>query len=99
MAIALPAVVLALVLGIGALSAAARQVSLQDAAADAARVLGRGEEQASAARIVRTAVPDAVVSSRSDGDLVCATASVDVAIAGSLRLPLQASSCALSGGR
>ena len=44
LAFALPAVVLALLLGAGALGAAARQVSLQDAAADAARLLGRGKQ-------------------------------------------------------
>ncbi|WP_181800730.1 TadE/TadG family type IV pilus assembly protein, partial [Microbacterium sp. H6] len=40
LALALPAVVLALLLGAGALGAASRQVALQDASADAARLLG-----------------------------------------------------------
>ncbi|MFT4157172.1 MAG: TadE/TadG family type IV pilus assembly protein, partial [Microbacterium sp.] len=44
LAIALPAVVLTLLLGAGALGTAARQVALQDAAADAARLIARGEQ-------------------------------------------------------
>ena len=99
LALALPAVVLTLLLGAGALGAASKQVSLQDAASDAARLLGRGEDSGAAAAAVAAAVPGAAIGSRSDGDLVCVTASVDVAIGGLVRLPLRASSCALSGGR
>lgn len=98
LALALPAVVLTLLLGAGALSAASRQVSLQDAAADAARLLGRGEGAGAAAGAVSAAVPGAGIASRSEGDLVCVTASTEVAIGGLLTLPLHASSCALSGG-
>lgn len=98
LALALPAVVLTLLLGAGALGAASRQVSLQDAAADAARLLGRGEGDAAAAGAVTAAVPGAGMVSRSEGDLVCVTASVEVAIGNLLTLPLRASSCALGGG-
>ena len=98
LALALPAVVLALMLGAGALGAAARQVSLQDAAADAARLLGRGESGGAAATVVAAAVPGAVTSSRASGDLVCVTARADASIGTLLRIPLSASSCALSGG-
>jgi len=98
LALALPAVVLTLLLGAGALGAAARQVSLQDAAADAARLLARGEQTAAAAGRVTAAVPGAGFASRADGDLVCVTASLDVAVGGLISLPLRASSCALDGG-
>ena len=98
LALALPAVVLTLLLGAGALGAAARQVALQDAAADAARLLGRGEDAGRASHAVSTAVPGAGMSSSSSGDLVCVKAHADVAIGGFVRIPLQASSCALSGG-
>jgi Flp pilus assembly protein TadG len=54
-AVALPAVVLVLVLGVSALSAAGRQVRLQDAAADAARLVGRGEDPARAGSAVAAA--------------------------------------------
>ncbi|MEV4668181.1 TadE family type IV pilus minor pilin [Microbacterium sp. LWO12-1.2] len=95
---ALPAVVLTIALGVGALGAAARQVALQDAAADAARVLGRGETDEAAARIVSGAVPGAGLSSSRDDDLVCVTTKVDAEVAGLIRLSLRARSCALDGG-
>ncbi|MFT4258085.1 TadE family type IV pilus minor pilin [Microbacterium sp.] len=99
LALALPAVVLTVLLGVGALAAASTQVLLQDAAADAARLLGRGEGADAAAGVVSTAVPGADLASSGSGDLICVTTSVEVAIGALLRLPLQASSCALSGGR
>jgi hypothetical protein len=98
LALALPAVVLALLLGAGALGAASRQVALQDASADAARLLGRGEGHDAAHRVVQTAVPGAGVSSSHTGDLVCVTASVDATWGALVRVPLRASSCALDGG-
>lgn len=98
LALALPAVLLALLLGAGALGAASRQVALQDASADAARLLGRGEGQDAAQRVVRAAVPGAGVSSSHAGDLVCVTASVDATWGALVRVPLRASSCALDGG-
>ncbi|WP_223622090.1 TadE family type IV pilus minor pilin [Microbacterium sp. EST19A] len=98
LALALPAVVLALLLGAGALSTASRQVSLQDATADAARLLGRGEGGGAAAGVVSRAVPGAAVSSSGSGDLVCVTASIDVSLGALIRIPLRASSCALAGG-
>lgn len=98
LAVALPAVVLTLALGVGALGAAARQVALQDAAADAARVLGRGESDDAAARIVREAVPGAGLSASRGDDLVCVMTKVDAEIGGLIRLSLRARSCALDGG-
>jgi hypothetical protein len=98
LALALPAVVLALLLGAGALGAASRQVALQDASADAARLLGRGEGADAAERVVQVAVPGAGLSSARRGDLVCATASMTASIGALVRLPLRASSCALDGG-
>lgn len=98
LAVALPAVVLTLLLGAGALGAGARQVALQDASADAARLLGRGEDPGAAASAVSSAVPGASMSSRTAEDVVCVTARADATLA-LLRIPLQASSCALDGGR
>lgn len=98
LAVALPAALLALLLGVGALSAAATQVSLQDAAADAARLIGRGESTSRAAGVVATAVDGARSASRADGDLVCVTASVDLRVGRIIAVPLRASSCALAGG-
>ncbi|WP_435746616.1 TadE family type IV pilus minor pilin [Microbacterium sp. PMB16] len=98
LALALPAVVLALLLGAGALGAASRQVALQDASADAARLLGRGEGADAAERVVRGAVPGAATSSSISGDLVCVSASLDVSVGAIIRIPVRASSCALAGG-
>jgi len=97
LAVALPATLVALLLGVGALSAAATQVALQDAAADAARLLGRGEDTGRAAGVVR-AVHDGRMSSRDAGDLVCVTASADFRVGRLISVPLHAQSCALSGG-
>ncbi|MBT2483221.1 pilus assembly protein [Microbacterium sp. ISL-108] len=99
LALALPAVVLVIVLGVSALGAASRQVALQDASADAARLLGRGESSGAAAGVVSRAVPGAAAASSRAGDLVCVTASVDVSIGAVITVPLHASSCALDGGR
>ncbi|WP_233486783.1 TadE family type IV pilus minor pilin [Zhihengliuella sp. ISTPL4] len=99
LALALPAVVLVLLLGVGALAAGSRQVALQDAAADAARLLGRGEDPSSAARVVHGAVPGAGASFGRTDDLVCATATLQVSVGAVISFPLRASSCALDGGR
>lgn len=98
LALALPAVVLTLLLGAGALGAASRQVALQDAVADAARLLGRGESAAAAEAAVAASVSGVEVSSAHQGDLVCVTGRLDVAVGAVIHVPLQASSCALDGG-
>ncbi|MGQ7311671.1 TadE family type IV pilus minor pilin [Microbacterium arabinogalactanolyticum] len=97
LAVALPAVLLTLLLGVGALGAAATQVALQDAAADAARLLGRGESAARAAAAV-AAVEGATMTSRDGAGLVCVTASVQTRIGRLISIPLSAGSCALAGG-
>lgn len=98
LAVALPAALLAFLLGVGALSAAATQVSLQDAAADAARLLGRGESAARAHSTVVASVSGAQVSSRASGDLVCATTALEMRVGRLVSIPLRATSCALAGG-
>ncbi|WP_226531511.1 TadE family type IV pilus minor pilin [Microbacterium paraoxydans] len=98
LALAVPAVVLALLLGAGALGAASRQVALQDASADAARLLGRGEGADAAEAVVRVAVPGAGASASRRGELVCVTASAEASLGAVVRVPLRASSCALDGG-
>lgn len=98
LALALPAVVLTLLLGAGALGAAAQQVSLQDAVADAARLLGRGESAASAQAAVSASVGGARMASEPRGEFICVSAQVDAQIGRLISIPLSASSCALSGG-
>lgn len=99
LAIALPAVALAFVIGIGALGAAARQVSLQDAVADAARLLSRGESDSRVYEVVGASIEGARLSAYRAAGLVCVTGEVDVAIGRLLSVPLRASACALEGGR
>lgn len=98
LALALPAVALTLLLGAGALGAAAQQVVLQDAVADAARLLGRGESEAAAHAVVAASAGGASTSSEARGDLVCVSARLDAQIGRLISIPLSASSCALSGG-
>ncbi len=97
-ALALPAAVLALAMGVGALSAAATQVSLQDAVADAARLLARGESAQRAQHAVRASLAGVHLTSRRAEGLVCVTGEVDLAVGQLIRLPLRAAACALDGG-
>jgi len=95
-AVALPVVVLVLVGCLGGLLAATELARLQDAAADAARLLGRGES--SVAQHVERALPGASVTVERPAGLVCAHVQGERRILG-IPLPLRASSCALDGGR
>ncbi|WP_442576622.1 TadE family type IV pilus minor pilin [Microbacterium sp. F51-2R] len=98
-AVALPAVALVLLFGMGALAAGARHVRLQDAAADAARLVARGEPDAAASDVVGRAVPGGSAVVNGSGDLVCVTASAPAGIALVQLVQLSATSCALAGGR
>ncbi|WP_460720064.1 TadE family type IV pilus minor pilin [Microbacterium aureliae] len=96
-AVALPAVVLVLAFGLGALGTGVRHVQLQDAAADAARLAARGESPERVSAAVSAAVPGASATRTVREDLVCvtATAPAPLAILGEVR----ATGCALDGGR
>lgn len=92
-AIAVPAVVLVLAACLGAMTVAGAQVRLQDAAAAAARSVGRGDGVGVVARLA----PGATAEQWTDGDLVC------VAVSGSATLlavpvAIVARSCALGAG-
>lgn len=99
LAVALPIVVLTLLLGVGGLGAGVRMVALQDAVADAARLLGRGEDAGGAGAAVARADPAATFGVRRDAELVCVTASSETRILGTVAVPLRATGCALDGGR
>lgn len=99
LALALPVVVLTLLIGAGALGAGVQQVALQDAVADAARLLGRGESASAAEAAVRASVHPTSLTSDRRGDLVCVTARLQFRVGDLIRIPLSASSCALEGGR
>ncbi|MEW1963501.1 TadE family type IV pilus minor pilin [Microbacterium sp. NPDC077644] len=98
LALALPAVALTLLLGAGALGATAQLVAVQDAVADAARLLGRGESAAAAEAAVAASVDGARVSSHTRDEFVCVSARIDARLGRIISIPLSASSCALAGG-
>lgn len=97
-AVALPTVIMVLAACLGALGLGAAQVRAQDAAADAARLLGRGETSAVAESHVDLVAPGARLSARYRDDLVCTTVSVEHPV---LLVPVrvEGASCALAGGR
>ena len=94
-AVALPAVLLVLGMVLGGIQLGALQLRLQDAAADAARSLGRGDPAPALAERLTRQVPGARWSSTRSGALVCAHL---VASAGGpaalLGLTVSATSCA-----
>ncbi|BDZ53878.1 TadE family type IV pilus minor pilin [Agromyces marinus] len=96
-AVALPAIALVLAASLASVHAVAVQVRLADAAADAARALGRGETSAVAAGIAARHVRGAGLAVVDDGDVVCArlTARPGGLLAA---LELRAESCAMRGG-
>ncbi|WP_127792812.1 TadE family type IV pilus minor pilin [Agromyces sp. LHK192] len=98
LAVALPAVALVLALCLGAVQVVATQVRLTDAAADAARALGRGEAPGTAIAIAgRVAGVPVALSTVDEPPLVCVT--LRSAASGVLGLlGLRAESCAVGGG-
>lgn len=98
-AIVLPVLVLLIAFGVGALGATSARVRLEDAAADAARLVARGDDRAAAADAVARAVDGARLGIDDRDGLVCATASASARVLGAVVLPVTATSCALGGGR
>jgi len=96
-AVTLPVVVLVLAACLGGLAAATTQLRVQDAAADAARLLGRGESSDVALQHVTRTVAGATLSISRPTQLVCATVRADQRLL-LVPLALTASSCALDGG-
>lgn len=96
----MPAIVLVLGCCLGAVGLASQQVLLTDAAADAARSLSRGDDEARAQAIVAHVVDGASLHTVRRGEFVC----VEVSSPGGagplagIGLTLRASSCALAGG-
>lgn len=93
-AVALPAIVIVLSLGLGALSAGTTAIRLQHAAAESARLFGRGDDARGHAVIADVGATASI--ERADR-LVCVQASARAP--GPVPLgPLTARSCALDGG-
>lgn len=98
LAVALPAVVLVMALLIGGLAATARQVRLEQGAAQGARLAARGEADARVHDVVARAVVGASAVVGIDGDLVCVTATAPTGLVLPLG-PLRATACAVGEAR
>ncbi len=98
-ATALPAVVIVLVCCLAGVQVASQQVRLQDAAAIAARSIGRGETDAAALGRVQHLANGARLAVTADGELDCVTLRQRATgPAGLLRVTLTARSCSLADG-
>lgn len=98
-AVTLPALLLVVALGIGALAAGGHAVRLQDAAADAARLIARADDE-SRARAVAEAAGATSFGVSTQGDLVCVEVAspVHLGIVPTGGFDISARSCALDGG-
>jgi len=94
-AVALPAVLLVLAMVLGGIQLGALQVRVQDAAADAARSLGRGDPASALAARLGRQVPGAHWKSTRSGAMVCAHLEASAGgPAALLGLTVSATSCA-----
>jgi Flp pilus assembly protein TadG len=98
-AVVLPAVLLVLVLCVGAASVSVQRVEAQSAASAAARILARGDGEGAAAGAVGRLAPGARMDSARDGDFVCVsvTSTARFVAARSAGVRLTGRACALSG--
>jgi len=96
-AVVVPVVVLVIALAAGTLSAVSRQVRLEHAVAQAARVAARGES-GRVGEVIAAIAGGAVAGVGGEGDLVCVEATLSPGVPLPLP-PLRARSCALAGGR
>jgi len=99
-ALVLPAVILVLCCCLGAIAVVGQQVRMTDAAAGAARALGRGESVDSVAALVNGTAPGATLGSESRGEFICATLSAPSGVGpfALVGLIVTAVSCAPAGG-
>ncbi len=95
---AIPAVLITLSLCLGSVAAAGVQLRLTDAAAIAARSLGRGDARGDAEALVEQLVADARLTVIERGELLCANVRRQVTIA-TFTMPVSAETCALGRGR
>jgi hypothetical protein len=92
----MPAVLIVLLACLGALQVAGLQLRLQDASADAARAVSRGDPASAVAAQLEGVVPGARLAVAHCADLIVSAPAGVAALAG---ITVRASSCALGGGR
>ena len=99
-AVAMPAVLLVLATALGGVQLAALQLRLQDAAADAARGLGRGDPRSTVEHRAQTQVPGAALTVTTPDDVVCARLTAAPGWpTGLIGIRVEATSCALDDVR
>lgn len=98
-AVVLPAVLLVLVLCVGAASVSLERIAVQSAASAAARAAARGEAGGSVDAAVRASAAGAAVALRREGDFVCASVTTVAGFAAArfVGVRISGSSCALAG--
>jgi len=94
----MPAVLLVLVAALAGVGVSALQVRAQDAAADAARILGRGEGGGSVAAHLGAQLPGASWASSEHDGMVCVRVSIAGAGPAAMFGRIGATSCALDDG-
>jgi hypothetical protein len=94
LATVIPAVLVTVGLCLGSVAAVGQHLRLVDAAALAARSLGRGESPGRTQHLVDQLVPGSLVTVQRQGELLCATVGQRVALPLAV-LPLRARACAL----
>ena len=99
-AVAMPAVLLVLATALGGIQLAGLQLRLQDAAADAARGLGRGDPRSTVQQRIESQVPGATLTVTTLDDVVCArlwaAPGWPIGLTG---IQVEATSCALDDAR
>lgn len=96
-AVIVPAVVLIIVLTVATLGGASRHIRLEQAAAQAARLASRGEDDGRVRAVLAGVGGGATVRVFADGDLVCAEAQAATPVPLPLP-PLRAIACAADDG-
>jgi Flp pilus assembly protein TadG len=98
--VVIPAVILVLICGLTSIQIVGQQVRLQDASADVARILSRGDTIELATSVARRASAEARINTTHPSGLICVTiaAPAPSPVGTLLALTLTAKSCALDGG-
>ena len=97
-ALVVPAVIVVLGCCLGAFQLASLQLTLENAAAVAARTMARGGDGAAAASRAAAVSPGVRLERQDRGDLVCAVARASAGLGLLGPMNLSATSCSLAGG-
>lgn len=96
-AVALPTIVVVLAACIGGVGVTTTLLAASDAAADAARLIARGDGPGAASAHVRAVLPGATLRTDRRDTIVCATVDATPRVLG-IGMPVSARSCSLAAG-